>query len=62
LLATGMFDGTIDIWDTSTLEVVMTIPSDAGIVTGLDWHPNQNKLAAISLDGWLYIWEYESRN
>jgi len=57
-----MFDGTIDIWDTSTLEVVMTIPSDAGIVTGLDWHPNQNKLAAISLDGWLYIWEYESRN
>jgi WD40 repeat protein len=57
MIATGGLDGTIKVWDGNTGELIATIDENAGLITSLCWHPNQNLLASTSYDGDLRVWQ-----
>ncbi|KAM8842635.1 WD repeat-containing protein 17 isoform 2-T2 [Synchiropus picturatus] len=58
LLATASFDGTIKIWDTSTLTAVNTSPGNEGVVYSLSWAPGDlNCIAGATSRNGAFIWD-----
>ncbi|CAL1602627.1 unnamed protein product [Knipowitschia caucasica] len=58
LLATASFDGTIKIWDTSTLTAVSTSPGNEGVVYSLSWAPGDlNCIAGATSRNGAFIWD-----
>jgi WD40 repeat protein len=58
VLAGGGVNGTINVWDAATGELVQTLPSQGGSITSLAFHPAQNVLASGSVNGTLLSVNY----
>ncbi|KAJ3114257.1 Platelet-activating factor acetylhydrolase IB subunit alpha [Phlyctochytrium bullatum] len=56
-LASGSRDKTIRIWDTSTLQCVVTLAGHDNWVRGLAFHPSGKVLLSVSDDKTLKIWD-----
>ncbi|MCL4813361.1 MAG: protein kinase [Vicinamibacteraceae bacterium] len=59
-LATGMWTGAVDLWDTSTWTKVATLRGHARMVGGLDFSPDGRFLATASREGTVRVWEVGS--
>ncbi len=57
--ATGNDDGTINIWDLQTRQILKTLTGHHLSITGLDWS-SQNKLASASFDKTVRVWDVTS--
>ncbi|MEQ8673736.1 MAG: malectin domain-containing carbohydrate-binding protein [Aggregatilineales bacterium] len=60
LVATAERNGTIEIWDTTTSQVIRILEGHADEVIALDWHDQSNRLASVSPDGNLIIWDADT--
>jgi WD40 repeat protein len=56
LLATASLDGTINIWDADSFEILAVIETD-DILTSLSWQPNSSNLVGAEWDGTIRIWD-----
>lgn len=60
LLATGSFDGTIKVWDVTTLKAVYTSAGNEGIIYCLSWSPSElNSIAASTSKKGAFIWDMQ---
>ncbi|CAH1267956.1 WDR17 [Branchiostoma lanceolatum] len=58
LLATASFDGTIKVWDISTMQAVYTSPGNEGVIYSLSWAPaDLNCVAASTSKQGMFIWD-----
>ncbi|CAF0825794.1 unnamed protein product [Didymodactylos carnosus] len=55
-LATASFDGTVKVWDISTMTSISTSPGNEGIIYNISWMPGHNLIAAATCKNgvWLY--------
>ncbi len=59
-LATGSWDGTINIWDSESEQLEMKIPDTIQRLPGIEsvaWHPTENFIASSHLDNVVRIWD-----
>jgi len=56
MLATGSYDHTVKIWDTTTGESIIAMSGHNGAVFGLAFHPGGSILASASGDGTVKLW------
>jgi WD40 repeat protein len=59
LLAVG-FNGTVQVWDTRTLELARTITGFERVLTCVSFSPDGKRLAAGTQDGYVWVWETET--
>ncbi|KAM5264681.1 WD repeat-containing protein 17 isoform 3-T3 [Ctenodactylus gundi] len=60
LLATASFDGTIKVWDISTLTAVNTSPGNEGVIYSLSWAPGGlNCIAGATSRNGAFIWDIQ---
>ncbi len=59
-LLTCADDGTLRLWDSSTLDLVLTLDTDIGSVA--DWSPDGRRVATCTSDGTLRIWDGRQSN
>ncbi|XP_039176577.1 WD repeat-containing protein 17 isoform X1 [Crotalus tigris] len=58
LLATASFDGTIKIWDITTLTAICTSPGNEGVIYSLSWAPGDlNCIAGATSRNGGFIWD-----
>ncbi|XP_053398741.1 WD repeat-containing protein 17-like [Mercenaria mercenaria] len=58
ILATGSFDGTIKLWDTTTFTCVNTSPGNEGIIYTISWAPSDlNCIVAGTSKNGIFIWD-----
>ncbi|KAM6440167.1 WD repeat-containing protein 17 isoform 1-T4 [Liasis olivaceus] len=58
LLATASFDGTIKIWDITTLTAIYTSPGNEGVIYSLSWAPGDlNCIAGATSRNGGFIWD-----
>lgn len=57
LLAAGVDDNTVRIWDTRSHELRQTLRGTASVVLSVAWSPRGDRLAAGNSDGTVQIWE-----
>jgi len=60
-LASGSRDKTIKIWDTTTMQLLFTLPGHNNWVRGLIFHPGGKFLLSVSDDKTLRVWELRTR-
>jgi WD40 repeat protein len=56
LIAAAIFEDVIAIWDTTTSDVVASLPTPAGFPDSVAWSPDGRRLAATTFDGAVTIW------
>ena len=57
-LATGRWDGQIDIWDVRKQQIVISLPqAHQGPIRCLAWTPDDRTLASGGEDGYLHLWQ-----
>ncbi len=57
LIAAGIQEGHVLIWDTSSGELVRTLTGHTGLVAGLAFSPDGKHLASLSLDRTIKLWD-----
>ncbi|XP_013910742.1 PREDICTED: WD repeat-containing protein 17 isoform X1 [Thamnophis sirtalis] len=58
LLATASFDGTIKVWDITTLTAICTSPGNEGVIYSLSWAPGDlNCIAGATSRNGGFIWD-----
>jgi WD40 repeat protein len=55
-LATGSRRGQVQIWDAQTLENTVTFSRTASIVWAVAWHPQGDRIVAVSQDKTVLVW------
>ncbi|XP_041358787.1 WD repeat-containing protein 17-like [Gigantopelta aegis] len=60
LLATASFDGTIKVWDISTLKAMYTSPGNEGVIYNISWAPaDLNCIVACTSKNGAFIWDID---
>ncbi|MGK7942288.1 MAG: hypothetical protein AB4062_19435, partial [Crocosphaera sp.] len=57
ILASSSDDGTIKLWDTSTGQLIKTLPKTSSSVNTIAFSPNGNILASGNYDGTIKLWD-----
>jgi WD40 repeat protein len=57
MIATGGYEGTINLWDASSLEREASLLGHVGVVTSLAWSPDGKILASRSDEGTVSLWD-----
>lgn len=60
LIAGGLADSTIRIWDETSGEVLNTLRGHTSTVYSVSFNPDANRIASISFDGTLKVWDVVS--
>jgi WD40 repeat protein len=59
-LATGSFDRTVNLWDSGTGQLLLTIPAHDGLVWSVAFSPDGKRLVTGSFDHTAKVWETDS--
>jgi len=59
-LATGHFDGSVDIWDATTMTVLQTLEGHTGFVTSLSWKPDGSQLISGGKGSEARVWDTQT--
>lgn len=59
-LATGRYDGTIQIWNMQSDRLTATLNGHVGLVRGIDFSPDNKRLVSLAYDGVIRIWDMDS--
>lgn len=57
VIATASYDSTIKIWHTPTMECQMTLTGQEGVIYGISWSPDNDRLVSASSKSELYVWD-----
>ena len=60
LLALGLQDGEVDVWDTLKTERILTLSGHAGLVFRLAFSPDGSRLASAAFDGFAKVWDVQT--
>ncbi|MFO7622987.1 MAG: hypothetical protein R6V73_01450, partial [Anaerolineales bacterium] len=61
LLALGLQDGDVDVWDTLQAEKVLQLSGHAGLVFRLAFSQDGDRLASAGFDGFAKVWDVNNR-
>jgi WD40 repeat protein len=60
LIAAGVQEGNVFLYDTSSWELVRTLTGHTGLVPGLAFSPDGKRLTSLSLDNTVKVWDLET--